>query len=144
MARRKTTKRRRSRGFSLINALEAYTYASILSEGVAGTSPWGMLTGDTDIGTASVASDPGVGGYGVTYSMQTVGAKEISLGDIVTNPGLALAEMGNNLQSNLVPMAVASLVTGVGFRFGKRLLRRPIGNINRNIMKPLLGAGIRL
>jgi hypothetical protein len=144
MARRKTTKRRRSRGFSLINALEAYTYASILSEGVAGTSPWGMLTGDTDIGTASVASDPGVGGYGVTYSMQTVGAKEISLGDLVSNPGLALAEMGKNLQSNLVPMAVASLVTGVGFRFGKRLLRRPIGNINRNIMKPLLGAGIKL
>ena len=144
MAPRKKKTRRRSRGFSLINALEAYTYASILSEGVAGTSPWGMLTGDTDIGTASVASDPGVGGYGMTYSMQTVGAKEISLGDIVSNPGLALAEMGNNLQSNLVPMAVASLVTGVGFRFGKRLLRRPIGNINRNIMKPLLGAGIKL
>ena len=144
MAPRKKKTRRRSRGFSLINALEAYTYASILSEGVAGTSPWGMLTGDTDIGTASVASDPGVGGYGITYSMQTVGAKEISLGDIVSNPGLALAQMGNNLQSNLVPMAVASLVTGVGFRFGKRLLRRPIGNINRNIMKPLLGAGIKL
>ena len=144
MAPRKKKARRRPRGFSLINALEAYTYASILSEGVAGTSPWGMLTGDTDIGTASVASDPGVGGYGITTSMQTVGAKEISLGDIVSNPGLALAEMGNNLQSNLVPMAVASLVTGVGFRFGKRLLRRPIGNINRNIMKPLLGAGIKL
>ena len=144
MAPRKKKTRRRSRGFSLINALEAYTYASILSEGVAGTSPWGMLTGDTDIGTASVASDPGVGGYGITTSMQTVGAKEISLGDIVSNPGLALAEMGNNLQSNLVPMAVASLVTGVGFRFGKRLLRRPIANINRNIMKPLLGAGIKL
>lgn len=144
MAPRKKKTRRRSRGFSLINALEAYTYASILSEGVAGTSPWGMLTGDTDIGTASVASDPGVGGYGVSYSMQTVGAKEISLGDLVSNPGLALAEMGKNLQSNLVPMAVASLVTGVGFRFGKRLLRRPIGNINRNIMKPLLGAGIKL
>ena len=144
MAPRKKKTRRRSRGFSLINALEAYTYASILSEGVAGTSPWGMLTGDTDIGTARVTTDPGVGGYGMTYSMQTVGAKEISLGDIVSNPGLALAEMGNNLHSNLVPMAVASLVTGVGFRFGKRLLRRPIGNINRNIMKPLLGAGIKL
>jgi len=91
-----------------------------------------------------VANDPGVGGYGVTYSMQTVGAKEISLGDIVSNPGIALSEMSKNLQNNLVPMAVASLTTGVAFRFGKRLLRRPINNINRNIMKPLLGAGIKL
>lgn len=142
--RRRKTKRRRSRSFSILNALEAYTYATILSEGVAGTSPWGMITGATDIGTANVANDPGVGGYGITYSMQTVGASEISLGDIVSNPGLALSEMSKNLQSNLVPMAVASLVTGVGFRFGKRILRRPLGNINRNIMKPLLGAGIKL
>jgi len=103
-----------------------------------------MLTGTTDIGMIEVANDPGVGGYGVTYSMQTVGAKEISLGDIVSNPGIALSEMSKNLQNNLVPMAVASLTTGVAFRFGKRLLRRPISNINRNIMVPALGRGIRL
>jgi hypothetical protein len=103
-----------------------------------------MITGATDIGQAMVTSNPGMGGYGVTTSLQTVGAAEISLGDIVSNPGLALSEMTKNLQNNLVPMAVQSLVTGVSFRFGKRLLRRPIANINRNIMKPLLGAGIKL
>ena len=139
--RRRKTKRRRSRAVSLINALEAYTYASILSQGVAGTSPWGMLTGDTDIGTTTVST--GMGAY--SQQIQTVvGANQISLGDIVSNPGLALSAMGDNLQANLIPMAVSSLVTGVSFRFGKRLLRRPIGNINRNIMKPLLGAGIKL
>jgi hypothetical protein len=142
--RRRKTKRRRSRAVSLLNALEAYTYASILSQGVAGTSPWSMITGATDIGQAQVTMNPGVGGYGVTTSLQTVGASEISLGDIVSNPGLAFGEMTKNLQSNLVPMAVQSLITGVSFRFGKRLLRRPISNINRNIMKPLLGAGIKL
>lgn len=136
--RRRKTKRRRSRSFSLINALEAYTYASILSEGVAGTSPWGMITGATDLGYTTTDVGVGMGINAVS------GAQEISLGDIVSNPGTALSEMSKNLQSNLVPMAVASLVTGVGFRFGKRLLRRPIGNINRNIMKPLLGAGIKL
>ena len=141
MARRRKPKRRRSRSFSLINALEAYTYASILSEGVAGTSPWGMITGASDLGTVSVST--GMGAYS-QMTQQTVGAGEISLGDIVSQPGQALGVMSANLQANLVPMAVASLVTGVGFRFGKRLLRRPIGNINRNIMKPLLGAGIKL
>ena len=139
--RRRKTKRRRSRALSLINALEAYTYASILSEGVAGTSPWGMITGDTDIASLEVST--GTGSYGA-MTTQLVGAKEISLGDIVSNPGLAFGEMTKNLQSNLVPMAVASLVTGISFRFGKRLLRRPISNINRNIMKPQLGAGIKL
>ena len=139
--RRRKRKTRRSRSFSLINALEAYTYASILSEGVAGTSPWGMITGATDLGYTTEST--GMGAY--SQMIQTpVGAGEISLGDIVSQPGQALSVMSTNLQNNLVPMAVASLVTGVGFRFGKRLLRRPIGNINRNIMKPLLGAGIKL
>ena len=137
--RRRKTKRRRSRALSLINALEAYTYASILSQGVAGTSPWGMITGDTDIGTVQMSE-----GLGTLPYAQTVGAKEISLGDIVSNPGLAFGEMTKNLQSNLVPMAVSSLVTGISFRFGKRLLRRPFGTLNRNIMKPLLGAGSKL
>ena len=140
-ARRRKTKRRRSRSFSLINALEAYTYASILSEGVAGTSPWGMITGATDLGTVNVST--GMGAYS-QMTQQTVGAGQISLGDIVSQPGQALSVMSANLQSNLIPMAVASLGTSVAFRFGKRLLRRPVSNINRNIMVPLLGKSVRL
>jgi len=124
---------------SILNALEAYTYATILTEGVAGTSPYGMITGATDLSYVNM-NDTGVG----NPSYQLTGQKEISLGDIVSNPGDALSVMSMNLQSNLVPMAIASLTTGIGFRFGKRLLRRPISNINRNIMKPLLGAGIKL
>ena len=140
MARRRTKKKvRRSRGISLINALESYTYASILSQGVAGTSPWGMLTGEGDLAVSSVSEGMGTLSYDVV-----TGGDVISLADITRNPGLALSQMGKNLQANIVPMAVASLVTGVSFRFGKRLLRRPIGNINRNLVKPMLGAGIRL
>ena len=137
--RRKKRKVRRSRGISLINALESYTYASILSQGVAGTSPWGMLTGEGDLGVSTVSEGRGA----LSYDLVT-GGDVLSLADITRNPGLALSEMGKNLQANIVPMAVASLVTGVSFRFGKRLLRRPIGNINRNLVKPMLGAGIRL
>ena len=140
MARRRTKRKvRRSRGISLINALESYTYASILSQGVAGTTPWGMLTGEGDLGITQASEGMGALSYDVV-----TGGDVISLADITRNPGLALSQMGKNLQSNIVPMAVASLVTGVSFRFGKRLLRRPIGNINRNLVKPMLGAGIRL
>ena len=134
--RRKKRKVRRSRGISLINALESYTYASILSQGIAGTSPVGLLTGGSDLRAP-------VEGY--TGSMTYVNPDaSVSLSEIVENPGLALNAMADNAQKNLLPMAVASISTGVAFRFGKRLLRRPIGNINRNIMKPLLGAGIKL
>ena len=141
MARRKSAKRkspRRSRAVSALNVLESYMYANILSQGLAGTSPIGLVTGKTDL--ESVSYDVGAGGL---MSSKVMGADVISLGDIVQSPGLALEAFSSNFMNNYQSMAVQSIVTGVTFKFGKRLLRRPISNINRNIMKPL-GVGIKL
>jgi len=44
----------------------------------------------------------------------------------------------------LIPMAIQSMAVSVGFRLGKRLLSRPISNINRNIMVPLLGKTVKV
>ena len=79
-----------------------------------------------------------------TYSDTIVGAGAISLGDMMQSPGLALSTMSSNFQNNLAPMALAAFGTSITFRIGKRLLRKPINNINRNIMKPALGVGIKL
>lgn len=133
--RRRKTKRRRSRSWSLLNALEAYTYGTILTEGIAGTSPWGLLTGATDLSYGPVGAG----------SLQGwTGAGQISLGDIATEPAQALSVMASNFQQNVIPMAMQGVAVGIGFRFGKRLLRRQISSVNRNIVKPMLGAGIRL
>lgn len=139
MPRRKAKRTRRRKSFSVLNALEAYIYASILTEGVAGTSPVGLITGKTDLGM-SVVSDRALG----VGTMELTGQSEISLGDIISEPSLAVGTMAANFQNNLAPMALAAFGTSITFRIGKRLLRRPINNINRNIMKPALGAGIKL
>ena len=138
MAKRKSKRRRSRKSFSVLNALEAYVYATILTEGVAGTSPMGLITGATDL--KSTVTTGGVGRGDMVIS----GQGEISLGDIMSNPSLALDTMATNFQSNLAPMAIAAFSTSMAFRIGKRVLRRPIANINRNIMKPALGAGIKL
>ena len=151
MAARRRTKRKRSRprGFGILNALEAYTYGAILSEGIAGTSPWGLLTGATDLGyqTSTGYADSwaqNLPGYSASTTTVAVGTGEISLGDIISQPGQALGVMASNFQSNVIPMAIQGVMVGVGFRFGKRLLRKQISSVNRNIMRPLLGSGIRL
>lgn len=135
--RKKRTYRRKS--WSLLNALESYVYASIITENTLGTSPWGFITGATDIGMTNVY-DSGLG----TTSTALTGAGQISLGDIISNPGLALGQAAQNFQGALVPMAIQSALTSITFRLGKRLLRRPLSNVNRNLVKPMLGAGVRL
>lgn len=146
MARRKTKRRRRRKSFSILNALEALAYATIMTEGVAGTSPWGFITGTTDLKGSFegqfLQMTSGINGSAGT--VEVTGAGEISLGDLATNPGTALTQMGMNFQANILPMAIAGFTTAIGFRVGKRLLRGPISSVNRNIIKPALGAGIRL
>tara|TARA_R100001143_G_C3338295_1_gene122930 strand:+ start:255 stop:617 length:363 start_codon:yes stop_codon:yes gene_type:complete len=120
-----------------MNVLESLTYASIISEGVAGTSVFGLF-GDTDLQQTSVY-DQGLGSSSMTWT----GGQSLSLGDIVSEPGQALSIMQTNFSNNWKNMAVASFVTGLTFKFGRRLMRRPINNINRNIMKNI-GLGVRI
>ena len=140
MARgRKKAKRRRAKTISLINLAESYAYASILTEGVAGTTPYNMVVGGSDIAQAKVI-DVGLGAASLTgYT----GTDQITLTEMVTMPDVAFATMSSNFMANWQNMVVKSLTVSVGFRLGKRLLRRPIANVSRNIFKPL-GLGVRL
>jgi hypothetical protein len=72
-----------------------------------------------------------------------VGGGAISLGDIVSAPDQAFGIVQNNFMNNYQAMAIQSIGIGLSFRLGKRLLRRPLSNVNRNIFKPL-GAGFKL
>jgi hypothetical protein len=133
MARRKKSKRRRGpKMFSVINAIESYAYASLLTEGLAGNSPVGFITGGSDIS------------YGSSNGAMTVtGAGQLSLSEIISHPTTAFTGMQANFMANYQTMAVQAIGIGVGFKVAKKLLRRPISNVNRNIMKPL-GIGIKL
>ncbi len=137
MAKRKSKRRKSPKTISVLNVLESLTYASIITEGVAGTSVFGLF-GDTDLEQTSVY-DQGLG----TSSMTWAGGSALSLGDIMSQPTQAVSIMQTNFANNWKNMAVASFVTGITFKWGRRLMRRPISNINRNIMAPL-GVGIRV
>jgi len=136
MARRRTKTKRRSgpKAMSVINAMEAYAYANLLSQGLAGTSPYNFLTGSPDIGYSTVSG---------STEMTLIGAEQISLSELVTSPDLAFGAMQTNFANNYQAMAIQAATIGISFRLGKKLLRRPISSVNRNIMKPL-GIGIKL
>lgn len=144
MARKKRTVRRR-KSFKILDALEALAYGQILSTGITGGGLWEFATGSKDIGYKSGTSvyDSGLGVTSMT-SGEMVGTDIISLKDFVGEPTMAIQVMTDNFAKNIVPMATAGLLTGLSFNIGRRVLRRPINTFNRNIMKPLLGSGVKL
>ena len=139
MVKRKKGARRRKAAFSILNAVEAFIYAEILMRGTTGSGVLGFFTGEGDIGIG-----PGETIGGITTYSQPVGVGEISLNDLMVNPGLAIATVSTNFKTNLLPMALASFTTSISFRIGRKLLRRPLASVNKSIIKPALGAGIRL
>lgn len=145
MARRKKATRRRRKSFSVLSAVESYAYASILTEGLFDATPVEFLTAGDNI-------------FQGTYSPDTVqtyflnnpdagadyGANPLSLRDILSNPGFAVNAIIGRGRANMIPMLISAGTVNVGMRLFKRLLRQPLSNVNRNIVKPLLGAGVRL
>ena len=139
MAKGKKGKRRRRASFSILNALEAAIYGEILMRGTTGSGIISFFTGEGDIGIG-----PGETIGGITTYSQPVGVGEISLTDLMQNPSLALSTVASNFKSNLLPMSLAAFTTSISFRIGRRMLRRPLASVNKNLVKPVLGAGIRL
>lgn len=143
MARRKKKGTRRRKTWSILNGLEALAYGQIMSVGITGGGLWDFVSGDTDLGYSSV------GGAiervtGTNASMTLVGTSQISLGDFMSQPTLAIDTMTSNFQANIIPMAIAGFSTSVAFRVGKRLLRKPISMVTRDLIKPVFGPGVRL
>ena len=146
MVKRGKAKRRvtRQAGIKILNVLESYTYAAILTRGLMGGSPLAVLTGKGDIESYSEAdrSFLSMGRPTADGPMSLrAGAQVISLRDIIEKPGDSFAVLQGNARNNLLPMAFQSIALGFSFRFAKRMLRKPIANVNKNIMAPIFGKG---
>ena len=131
MARRRgrKTRRRTAKKISLIDLAESYAYAIVLTSGVFANSPIGVL---------------GFDGTGSGMAMATTnGGAALTLGGIVSDPGSSFDAMQANFMQNYQAMAVSAIGIGLTFKFAKRLLRKPIANVNRNLMKPL-GIGVKI
>jgi hypothetical protein len=148
MARKKATRRRRTNtGFRLVSAIESYAYASILTEGLFDANPVEFLTGPDNVNAQALALTPLAT---QTYFMENpdkgakYGANPLSLRDIVGNPGFAANAIIGRGMANGINMAIQAATVNVGFRLFKTLLRRPLSNIQTNLIKPAFGKTVRL
>ena len=124
MARRKAKSApRRRKSFSLTNALFSVGYASILTQGAFKTNAPQFLLGDVVPGIKS--------GGG------------ISLSELINRPEL-LESAAQNVMNSLPSMVVQSFALGVSEKIFKRVMSMPLRRINSGLVKPLLGAGIKI
>ena len=145
--KKKTTRRKRPTGFRLVSAIESYAYASVLTQGLFDASPVEFLTGSDNVTAQGLALSPQqTQNYfqmnpnkGADY-----GANPLSLRDIVGNPGFAANAIIGRGMANGINMALQAATINVAFRLFKTMLRRPLRNIQTNLIKPAFGTTVRL
>ena len=128
MPRRAKARRvRRRKTFSIVNGIFSLAYANILSTGLFGTNLLTFFLGRTTAGYGGgFVSGPGIG-----------------IKELLTN-GSTMGQIVDNLSANLPNMLIQSVMLGVTERVFKSVMRRPLANVNRNIVTPLLGRSVRL
>ncbi len=133
--RRKAKRTRRSRSFSLTNAAFSLGYANILTSGIFGANLAQFVLGQDSQGYGSSV----LSGKGISFQ-ELIG--------IVSGGGSAaggdLAQIQTNLKSNLPTMLISSVTLSITERVFKSVMRRPLANVNRNIVRPLLGNMVRV
>ena len=129
MARRKTTRRRRARPTrSLYSMAVGYGNLAILTQGIAGTSPYGMITGAADTFTSS-------GAY-------ATGGAAVTLDDLLQNPSSAFSTMQTNASANAASMMVQAITFNAGAKIFRKVMSRPFREANK-VIRPL-GLGVAL
>ncbi len=121
--RRKTKRtRRRARNISLLSVAESYAQANLITETYLGSNPIEFMFGDA--------------GFGFN-----TGRGEYSLSEIVRNPNL-LGTIGARFMDpqRAAKAIVGSALINIGFKFGKKALRRSINAVNRPMRQ--LGIGV--
>tara|TARA_Y100001938_G_C7822903_1_gene297502 strand:+ start:72 stop:452 length:381 start_codon:yes stop_codon:yes gene_type:complete len=123
--RKKAPRRRRDTSFRILSAAEGYVQANIVTEALMDVSPIQFVFGDA----------------GPSFAVSGGG---ISLIEIARNPSL-LGTIGKRAMSvdAIFNIAGKSFLANLGFKAARKVLRRPIAQMNRQVFKPL-GMGVKL
>lgn len=150
--RKKKTKRRKDTAISITGLAEGLMLANVATSGLFNLSlkDWAMdgwTAGSTGLAahpnqlslyemiygnasqTTTIAIPSATGAYGTGATTQTV----------TLTPGSNTEVITQNVRNNWLPMAIQSVAIPVGFRVGKRFLRKPI-RLGNKLLKQ---AGLR-
>ena len=152
----KSKRRRRFTGINVVNVAEGYAQANIWSEALFNTNPVEFLTGFTNT-SVGPRYRPGTDGGGTITLPELLGAGP---GGVGGNFGAYAADLPGAVARNLtgkasgatamdamgamIEPAIKSALVGVGFKFGKKLTRKPRSMINRQLRNFGLGDMLRV
>jgi hypothetical protein len=137
--RRKKRTRRKFTGINGVNLLEAYLQASVGTETLFNVNPIEFVMG---------VHSKGLGNFGPASGVAAISLRELFQWDKYNPSGSAATTMPEqlmkNVRANWLEGVVKSVGIGIGFKFGKKLLKKPRAAANRTLKQIGLGDTLRV
>ena len=136
-------RRNRMKGVNVLSLAEGYVQTNIWTEKLFNTNPFEFVTGITD-GTYNPGADgggtisiPEIIGFGSRSFNQTGGnfgsyANDLT-GAVARNITGKTSSDPMEVATSLIMPALQTTLVGVGFKFGKKMTRKPRAAINRGL-----------
>ena len=141
-SKKKTTRRSKSNGISLIGAAETYMLLNVASNAMFNNGLMSFLSGASSgaaAGTYSLTLRELAGQYGSEAS-RVYGASAAKGGHAQTYMGV----IGHNLRKNWLGAAGQMILIPIGFRLGKSLAKPAISRTNRLLSKGGIAKTVKL
>lgn len=138
--KKKTTRRRKKQGISLLGVAETYMLVNVATQTLFDMNPYGFLVGKYSTGYGSLANP-----------RTASGITRISLKELIENEAMPSAggrnqweQVQENLKNNWLKGAIAMVTVPLAFRMGKALARPAINRTNRLLMKSGVGRTVKV
>jgi len=108
---------------------EAYLQLNVLTDGILGNSAWTALTAGSFLNPNTPTRGDGTSSLTLNEIMNWKGDSGNVSAAFGSSVGTGVLDvMGQNLKDNWFEMAIKSTLIGVGFRMGKKILRKPLSS----------------
>jgi len=152
MAKRKTKRkapRRYSKSVSLLNIAEGILLANVATRATVGLSAWDFLSDGWNASAPAKAQGPGQLSlheiiYGNKVNMPVVKTAQGTMGGLMTSTATNTELVVENLKANWVPALVQSIAIPIGFKFARRMLRKPISMGNKVLTATNMRSQVRI
>jgi hypothetical protein len=134
---RKTQRRRRKQGISLINTAESIMLANVATQTLFNVNALEFITGNAKGMTAS-----GVNAISLRELFKTTQTGSTALG--IAGSGKTTDIIQKNLKDNWVTGSISMVTIPLGFKLGKALSKPAISKINSALRKAGIASTVRL
>ena len=136
-ARKKTTRRRRKQGISLLGVAETVALSNVATQTLFNTSAYNFIVGGNNFGNTEQIT--------LRELMNPMQTAATGLGGqyaLTSTPTMDIVKA--NLQKNWVMGATQMVVIPLGFRIGKQLARPAISRVNSLLRKATTASTIKV